>query len=176
MGNTGAPDFIFPQISLANGNAVFNSSGIATEYGGVATVSNGLAGILAKNDQTAVTANISTQTIYAVPSGGAGTYHVSLYAIVTQVASGGSPNSTLPSQCVTWTDADNNAGQIFELGAESGNTLTTNNFGNVYVHAKASTNIQIATGTNCAEGTTYASSGTQQMQYAFHAKVEYLGP
>lgn len=112
-------------------------------------------------------ANIGATTIYAIPTGRAGLYRVSAYAVVTQAAT---TSSTLPNVGVLWTDNDSNV-------ALSANTVTPTNtanapgaFGNgdIVISARDGTNIQFQT-------SNYASVGGTPMQYAVHLRLEYLG-
>lgn len=134
-----------------------------TSYNGVTSVSNGLSQVVATIDATAQVANIATATLYAVPS--AGFYRVSIYITVTSVGT----TSTMPSTTITYTDgnAGTNAHSTTTTATSTGNSITTTFAQTTYVlYAKASTNIQYATGS-------YASTGTP-MQYALRIKLESL--
>lgn len=130
-------------------------------------------GVVAQDDLTAQGASISTKTLYAVPSTGAGGYRVSCYEVLTQAAT---TSSTLPTVNLIWTDKD--TGVTKTLGictATTSNTLgVTAPAANVLgqsgiIYATASTNIQYQT-------SGYATSGATSMQYAIHMKVEWVGP
>lgn len=143
----------------------WTSSGKITNYNSVATVSNGVPSIVAEINATAQAANIATSTLYAVPS--AGFYRVSIYITVTQAAT---TSSTMPSTTITYTDgnAGTNAHSTTTTATNASNSVTTSFAQTTYVlYAKASTNIQYATGS-------YASSGGTPMQYALRIRVEAL--
>ena len=119
--------------------------------------------IVASINLTAQTANIGTTTLYAVPS--AGFYRVSIYITVTSAGT----TSTMPSTTITYTDgnAGTNSHSTTTTATSSGNSVTTTFAQTTYVlYAKASTNIQYATGS-------YASTGSA-MQYALRIRVEAL--
>ena len=106
-------------------------------------------------------ANIAATTLLAVTA--TGLYRVSAYIIRTQVAT---TSSTLPSVVITWTDADNSAGQTFTLTPTNAtNTLVTPQQASMVVDALTATNIRYAT-------TGYASVGGTPMQYALHLRLE----
>jgi hypothetical protein len=136
-----------------------------TSYNGITSVSNGLSQVVATIDATAQAANIATATLYAVPS--AGFYRVNIYITVTQAAT---TSSTMPSTTITYTDGNSgtNAHSTTTTATNASNSLTTSFAQTTYVlYAKASTNIQYATGS-------YASSGATVMQYALRIRVEAL--
>jgi hypothetical protein len=144
-----------------------------TKYLGVATVGAGVPVLVAKVDLAAQSASIPSTTIYAIPASGAGTYRMTCYAVITQVAT---TSSTLPSVGLVFTDQDTNT--TFNPGVtatSTNNTLGTNSTfvgaagtTTITFQARASTNIQY-------QLNNYASSGATAMQYAAHIKLEYLG-
>lgn len=157
--------------SAGAGPGSLTSNTSFTKYNNISTC-----GIVPTNfgcfDQLANTADITAQTLYAVPAAGAGRYRVSVYIIVTTVAG---TSSTMPTTCVTWTDNDNNTAQNLNTTASStGNVLTTFAQAIAIISAKASTNVQVKTGSQCTGGTTYASTPATTMQYAVHFKLEAL--
>jgi hypothetical protein len=142
----------------------------AAKYNGNTLVANGFAAEYATVDRTAQTANIGAATqLYAVPSNGAGLYRVSVYIVVSQAAT---TSSTLPDSRIFWTDQNSSAAITTSMTASS-NANTTSTFmqGTIIVNAKANTTINYDAG----QVTPYASSGATPMQYAYHARVEYLG-
>jgi hypothetical protein len=121
--------------------------------------------IVASINATAQAANIATATLYAVSS--AGFYRISVYITVTQAAT---TSSTMPSTTITYTDgnAGTNTHSTTTTATSTGNSVTTTFAQTTYVlYAKASTNIQYATGS-------YATSGATGMQYALRIRVESL--
>ena len=140
---------------------------LMTKYNSISTVDGGIPAIYASASATAQGADIGATTLYAVPASGAGIYRVSFYEIVTRAAT---TSSTLPAVVITWTDRDNSTAQsvTFTPSAAAGNTLTTFVSGDLYVSAKASTNIQYST-------SGFASSGGTSMQFAIRLKAEALG-
>ena len=117
-------------------------------------------------------ANIGATVMYVIPAGSPGTYRFNCYAVLTQVATS---SSTLPTCNVWWYDADTGVGvgPVPVNATMSGNTLGTTSGGgsvsNSFVfQGQPSTNVFYSTAG-------YASSGATPMQYALHAKLEYLG-
>jgi hypothetical protein len=115
---------------------------------------------------TAVNANISSTTVYAVPSGQGGIYRVSIYAVETAADAA---SSTLPNVGIGWTDNDTST-------ALQANTVTSTNTANAVgafaqgvqiINAKAGTNITYLT-------SNYASGTAGAMTYAVRIRVEYL--
>jgi hypothetical protein len=163
------------QISVTNGPgsialalpSTLTIPGTISSYNGTATASIGVPIVVAQVGLTNQNANISTATLYAVPSTGAGMYRASCYAVET-AADGAS--STLPNIGIGWTDADSNTGL-------QANTVTSTNTANAvgafsqgvqYIYAKGGTNITYLTGN-------YASGTAGAMKYAMRCKLEYLG-
>jgi len=120
-------------------------------------------------DLSAQAAAISSANLYAVPTGGAGSYLVTCYVVLTQAATS---TSTLPVCNVNWTDADTGIAQTavpLTPSGLTGNTIGLTGtksgwLGTQIVQAAAGTTITIST-------TNYASSGVTPMQYALHAKA-----
>ena len=111
-------------------------------------------------------ANISSTSIYAVPTGQSGRYRVTMNTIL--VTPDGA-SSTLPNTNVSWTDADSSGTPNANIGATStANTTSAASVGSLTVYAKAGTNINIST-------TGYASGTAGAMKYDARYQVEYLG-
>lgn len=157
---------------LTAGTVSGTGSLLCTDANGGATTSG--CGIVAKFDATNQTASVSTTTLYAVPSNGAGTYRLTCFAVISQAAT---TSSTLPGCNLNYTDQD--SGVVIGASITTGSTQnTTGTFtplilavtpANGTFEAKASTNITF-------NFTGYASSGATPMAYAVHVKLEYLGP
>ena len=133
------------------------------------TITSAYPNTVASVDHTGEAANIGATTAYAVPSGAAGAYLMSVYMVNTQAAGS---TSTFPNSVVTWTDEDSGSSTGLAstvTSTNSGNTLNHASYGTQIVHAAASTNIQYQT-------QSYASSGSPALNYAIHIKVVYLGP
>ena len=114
-------------------------------------------------DLTAQTANIAAANLIASPNG---LYRVSVYSVVTTVASTGAATSTLPAVVIAWDDADNGQPQSFTLTpTNTGNFLTTLQEAAMIISAGTSAALTYAT-------TGYASDTASQMQYAVHIRVE----
>jgi hypothetical protein len=114
-------------------------------------------------DLTAQTADVSPTDLITAPV--AGRYRVSVYIIVT-TADGAS--STLPKVTLTWVDADNGAGQSFDVTpTNSGNVLTSAEFDDTFVSAGPSSPLSFST-------SGYASGTPATMQFALHITVEKL--
>lgn len=140
--------------------------GLNTSYNGVTSVSNGLSQIVAQINATAQAANIATATLYTVPAS-AGFYRISIYITITQAAT---TSSTMPSTTITYTDGNSgsNTHSTTTTATSAGNSVTTTFAQTTYIlYAKASTNIQYATGS-------YASSGGTALNYALRIRVEAL--
>jgi hypothetical protein len=129
--------------------------------------------VVAVADVLVQSANIPTTTLYTVPTNTGGTYRITAYTVLTQVAT---TSSTLPNPGVNYTDNDTGAlvTNLFWGSTPTTNTLgiSSNVGGNMNgtatFSAKAGTAIQILTAN-------YASTGATPMQFALHAKLEYLG-
>lgn len=136
------------------------------EYNGITTVGNGIPTEYATVNSTGNTANISSTTLYAVPSGGAGFYRVSAYLVETTAAS---TSSTLPSLTLTWLD-ETGTSQTATIvsGGSASNTVGTYARGDFTVYSEASQNISYAT-------TGYTSVGGTSMAYSVRIRLEYLG-
>ena len=119
---------------------------------------------LASVDLTAQAANISTTTLYSVPSNGF--YRISLYIAITQA---GTTSSVMPSTTITYTDGVNSSVHSTVTTATSAlNSLLTGFAQTSYVlYAKAGTNISYAT-------SGYTSVGATVMQYHLRLRVESL--
>lgn len=138
-------------------------------------INGGAALLVASQDLTAQSANLTGTTVYSVPAGLGGTYFVYGYAVVTQAATS---SSTLPAVTVKWTDKD--TGTIPAVNAQiTFNGLTSNVVGTSSGNSVGwanSTTLQVAAGSNIQIITTgYASVGATPMLFAIHIKVLYLG-
>lgn len=124
------------------------------------------AGTAAAADFVAQAANIAAIVLYVVPATLPSTlFRFSAYAVVTQAAT---TSSTLPNFSVTYTDANSNTSVTQTVGAtQTGNTLATQDNGDVVINAKPGTNVSFATAS-------YASSGATPMQYAAHVALEMI--
>jgi hypothetical protein len=106
-----------------------------------------------------------------------GTYLVSAYSIVTQVATTSSSLGGAVGMTVNYTDADSGVAQSVIMSTNhqsgnvspinSGNQTTTNMSGSVIVHAKVGVAITFTFG--------YTSVGATPMQYSLHVKAVLLG-
>lgn len=165
MSDDGATDSFAGQVGIA---------GKVTTYNAQPTVGAGVPYIPATVDSLAQTADIAGSILYTTPISPSfkGTYRVSAYIVVTTVAG---TSSTMPTTCVTWTDADNSTVQVLNLTASStGNALTTFAQATAVIRALHNTNITVKTGASCTGGTGYASNPATTMQYAVHFKAEAL--
>lgn len=176
---TGTPSLISGQqgtdsLIQTAGSVSGTGATLCTDSSGGTTTVGCTNSISAKLDLSAQAANVNT-TLYAVPSGGAGTYTVSCYPVLTRAAT---TSSTLPSCIVVWTDKDTGLAESISVAgpASTANTVGTIGItggtglaGTVNVQAAASTNISIVT-------SGYATSGATSMQFALHAKAVYVGP
>lgn len=149
------------------------TTGRISTYNGIATVSRGIPAEYATVDLTAQSAAITTTTLYAVPSTGAGQYRLSWNAKVTTAAT---TSSILGALTIVYTDPDGVA-QTITCGAQiNAGTIATTSVGNstttvllglpMMLNCKASTNITYAFA--------YTSVGATPMQYNLHIKVEAL--
>lgn len=149
------------------------TTGLATKYNNISTVSNGIPSEYATVDLTGQTAAIGTTTLYAVPASGAGQYRVSWNAKVTTAAG---TSSTLGALTLVYTDPDGVV-QTLTCGAQTSagaiaTTTTTNTTAAVLIglplllNCKASTNITYAMA--------YASNAAAAMNYNLHLKLEAL--
>lgn len=127
-------------------------------------------GVVARVDLTAQGAAITATTLYAVPTGKAGTYHISWSAKVTRVATTSSTLAGAAGFQITYTDADDSV-VVTPLAkpnaVATANTTGTQLSGVEIANAKAGTNIQYQID--------YTSVGATTMQYNLHIKAEYLG-
>jgi hypothetical protein len=121
---------------------------------------------------TAQAANISAATgqLLVAPANVTGTYRLVCYIVETQAAT---TSSTLPACNVVFTDNDSGTAETVALtttsAANAVGTLGANaTTAIVGFQAKPGTNIQVST-------SGYASSGATAMQYAIHAKLEFIG-
>jgi hypothetical protein len=113
-------------------------------------------------DLTGQTADVSTTTLVAAPSG---FYRISAYIVVTTVDGA---SSTLPSVIVTWNDKTNGQSQSFTLTpTNTGNHLTTLEQSDMIVSAGSSADLQFST-------SGYTSGTPATMQFALHIRVESL--
>jgi hypothetical protein len=130
-------------------------SGLLTSYNGISTVANGIPSIYAQANTTGLTAAVSTTTLYAVPSTGAGIYRLSA-SLITTATGTGNVNATITYNNGTATNTlTGSTVSLAVSGAEA-----TNEF---RFYAAASQNISYAT--------TYTTTGT----YAIRLRLEYLG-
>lgn len=142
-------------------------SGTLASYNGVATVANGVGAEVAQVNLQNQNANMASTTLYAVPTGGAGMYRVSCYAVET-TADGAS--STLPNVGVGWTDSDSGVALLAGTVTPTNTANAAGAFGqgSQIVYAKAGTNITYQT-------SNYASGTAGAMKYAVRIRLEYLG-
>jgi hypothetical protein len=175
-------------VPLANGgtNANLSATGGAHQVlqqsssGGAVTVGqlsfSDISGMISPSELvsgsgnlTAQAANKTATTLFAVGSGGAGLYSVSVYIIISQAAT---VSSTLPDTRIIFTDQDSGATITQAATATSaGNTTSTFAQFTFVLNAKASTNIQYDIG----QVNSYVSAGATPMQFAYRARVVYLG-
>jgi len=135
--------------------------------------------VVAKLDLTARTNNVPGFTLYSVPSGGAGLYRVDCHVVLT-IAAGTS--SKLPACFVGWFDEDTNhqitcgaGGPQLSNGTLTANTVgTTGNLGTGWSESTIIRSAASQAVTICTTG--YASTPANAMQFAVHAKIEFLGP
>jgi|SRR5579872_6267685 len=169
VGTCAAPGATF---DVNSGHFSINNVGKVTQVANEPTATSGTFGVVPEfgvSDNTSLSADLAATTVLAVPAGGSGIYDVLLYEAITRIASG---SSTMPTGCVIWTDADSSQSEIvLAIPSSIGNLLTTFGQAHVVVNAKASTNVQIATGMNCSGGTAYGSVGTTTMQYKIRARL-----
>lgn len=145
-------------------------------YNSINLVGNGISSEVAAVDLTAQTAAITTSTLYAVPSSGAGQYRLSWNAKVTTPATTGAATSTLGALTVVYTDPDGVAQTITAAAQIAAGTIATTSTANttaavllglpMLLNCKASTNITYAMA--------YASNTANQMAFNIHIKLEAL--
>jgi hypothetical protein len=164
-------DFVCPG---ALQSATITTSGLLTNYKGIATVSNGVPAEYAAVNLTAQTAAITTTTLYAVPASGAGQYRVSWNAKVTTPATTGAGTSTLGALTIVYTDPDGAVQTITAPASIAAGTIATTSAGNstttvllglpLLLNCKLSTNITYAFA--------YVSDSAAQMQFNLHMVLE----
>lgn len=140
-------------------------------------------------DSTTLTGDVSSTTLYAIPSGQAGNYMVTCYAVLTNLEGNNSP--IVPQCNLNWVDEDTGATEpvypnptttplVITQAGGSGSGIpgatgipgltVPSNSGSVIVRAAASSNLSYSlTGYDTGTG------GTGNMQYAVHLRVYYLG-
>ncbi|KWN79017.1 hypothetical protein WM24_28550 [Burkholderia ubonensis] len=138
-----------------------------SQYGNLPLVANGLSVVVALTGLVNQSANIVSTTLYAVPSGGAGMYRVSCYAVETTPDAA---SSTLPNVGVGWTDSDSGVALLAGTVTSTNTANAAGAFGQgtQIVYAKAGTNITYQT-------SNYASGTAGAMKYAVRIRLEYLG-
>jgi hypothetical protein len=146
-------------------------TGKITNYNNLATVSNGVASIVATIDLTAQAAAITPATLYAVNAGRPGMYRISWVATVTTVDT---VSSTLGPFQILYTDFDTSVVKTMPgtpvAGVDSNitnSTSTGTNSGCFIGYVLGGTTIQYEMG--------YASSVPGTMKYNLHIKVELMG-
>jgi hypothetical protein len=121
------------------------------------------ASILAAQDLTLQTANISATTLFPTPP--IGMYRVSVYIVQTQAAT---TSGTLPSVVVVFTDGDTSVTETLTVTTTStANTVGTQAQGRASFYAKSTADITFST-------TGYASVGATPLAYAVHIRLESL--
>lgn len=147
------------------------SSGLYTNYNGIATVSNGIPAEYAVIDLTAQTAAKTATLLYAVPASGQGAYRVSWVATVTTAATtscvlggtnGFQVQFTSPTDSVVKTSNPTTVSAYTSAINATGTTVS----GTFNVYAKASTNINYLFD--------YTSVGGTPMAYELHIVCEKL--
>jgi hypothetical protein len=116
-------------------------------------------------DATTQTANVSSTTIYSVPSSSlnSGVYKASCYVVETTAAT---TSSTMPSCAVAWTDNDSGTSESATLTSTSAaNTVGTLSQGQQIIDVAANSSVKYLT-------SAYASSGATPMQYAVHFRLD----
>ncbi len=141
-----------------------------SSYNGISTVANGIPTIYGKADLAAQTGGTAATPL--IGSASAGIWRVIIYLVVTVPDTGSPPGSTLPDSRVIFTDRDSGATIVVQATAGSmGNATTTFASATVEINAKASTSIEYDIG----QVTPYASNLPLSMQFAYHARAEFLG-
>jgi len=166
--------FVLANAPASPVSSVFGRTGAVVAQSGDYSFSQ-ISGLIAPSqvisgsvNLTAQTANVAATTLFAVGGSGAGLYLVTVYLVVSTPAS---VSSTLPDSRIIFTDQDSAAAITVALTSGlTTNTTSTFAQGTLVINAKASTNIQYDIG----QVTAYASDGTA-MQFAYRARVEYLG-
>lgn len=130
-------------------------------------------------DLTGQTANLGNVATYTTPAG-TGSYLVTCYTVVTTAAT---TSSTLPNCNIGFVDGDTGVNATGAGGGGGnmalGQTSTKNVVGAISYNASPGNVLYIHTASlsNIVYNTTgYVTSGTTPMQYAFHLRIEYLGP
>ncbi|WP_157649319.1 hypothetical protein [Burkholderia ubonensis] len=138
-----------------------------SQYGGLPLVANGLSAVVALTGLVNQSANIASTTLYAVPTGGAGMYRMSCYAVETTPDAA---SSTLPNVGVGWTDNDSGVALLAGTVTSTNTANAAGAFGQgiQIIYAKAGTNITYQT-------SNYASGTAGAMKYAVRIRLEYLG-
>jgi hypothetical protein len=162
-----------PASGLINGVASINlfpgqGCAIATD-GTNFTATTWVPALVAVANRTVQIANVGATTLFAAGALAAGLYRVTVYLVVSQAAT---TSSTLPDSRIIFTDQDSGATiTIPATNGLSGNTLSTFAQATYEINVKASTNIQYDIG----QVTPYASVGGTPMQFAYRARVEFIG-
>ena len=131
------------------------------------TAAAGLVAELATQNLTAQAANKALTTLYA--NALAGLYRVSVYIIISQAAT---ISSTLPDTQIVYVDRDSGATiTVAATATSAGNTTSTFMTATVVINPTFNSTIQFAIG----QSVSYASAGATPMQFAYRARLEYLG-
>jgi hypothetical protein len=139
----------------------------AVKYNGVILAAAGLTSDIGTINITTGTLNVVPTTLTGVPI--IGLHRISIYMIVSQAAT---VSSTLPDTQLIYTDQDSGASiTVAATPSDNGNTLGTFLQATYVLNVKTGTLIQYAIG----QVTPYASSGATPMQFAYHARDEFLG-
>ena len=153
-------------------NGVLNSNNnpsspvVLGTFGGVPTVSHGMAIAVCHQDYAAQSAAISNLLYYTVPANRAGFFRVTWSAKVTVPASVSSVLGGGSAFQLTYTDGVDNTvltSPSTAFSGNGGNVATTQGSGVVNIYAAANSAININFG--------YTSSGTP-MQYYLHVRLE----
>ncbi|VVB51239.1 Uncharacterised protein [uncultured archaeon] len=181
-GTTGSGSVVLssaPSITSTASLASATFSGTITSYNGNALTSPGIATIVAKYDAVTQTAALSGASLLA-STPAAGQYRISWAAVVTTADTSGVPSSTLGGTAgfqITYTDADTAASATTQSAA-SATAFVQTNAGNTVgsqVNGSVTVNTTAASAITFSFGYTTAGAGATAMQYAIHAKVEFLG-
>lgn len=171
-------------VFQTNGTPNTTQSPLNLQSGANIQVSNPSAGNVAFNvfgtvaksasvDLTAQSAAITTTTLLAVGSSGAGQYLLCWNAKVTTAAT---TSSTLGALTITYTDPDATVQTITAPATIPAGTIATTNAGNTTTSSLIGMPLTInaANSTNIQYAFAYASSGATAMQYNIHLRLEAL--
>jgi hypothetical protein len=131
------------------------------------TAASGLVPVYSAINLTAASNNISPSTLYS--NALRGLYWVSVHMIVAGAAT---VSSTLPDSQIIYTDENSGAtATVSATTGQTGNITSTFTQTSFVIDAQFNSTIQYS----IVQVTPYATSGATSRQFAYHARLEYLG-